>query len=426
MRDPIVEFMNYNRPFAQRNSDLLRVKVSRMAESAFAFYRGTFHLYARDILDKVLETVPSLSGSSAEVDLVGDIHTENYGTYKATDDLVHYDINDFDETTRGRFEVDVCRLATSLFLAARERGDSLDQAVLAPLAGLTTYADQLRHMVKKGNHNNFDVNESAPCACPAITDLIRAACAAKRSDFINSLTEYEHGQRRLRRSAHYFNLPDNQRAQALRLLADYFRRMPKPPQPDFYEVQDACGRVSGIGSMGRLRYAVLVSGKGNKEARNVLLEFKEARPSAYDLYRQRETDAPALVNRAERVITVQRQSQVASSPYIGFAVDGPQSFQARQIGPGDCRVDVKALKPSTHLDTLAQVMATILARTHARAVSRSVGLVNPLAELADADVFCQRVLAFALAYADLVRRDWMRFVGARADLEDCEHWPAGA
>jgi hypothetical protein len=68
------------------------------------------------------------------------------------------------------------------------------------------------------------------------------------------------------------------------------------------------------------------------------------------------------------------------------------------------------------------VQAAILARIHARAAARAVGPTNPLAELADPDAFCQRVLAFALSYADLVRSDWTRFVGARTQLDRVEEW----
>jgi uncharacterized protein (DUF2252 family) len=174
--------------------------------------------------------------------------------------------------------------------------------------------------------------------------------------------------------------------------------------------------------MGRLRYVVLVAGKGSKEARNVLLEFKEARPSAYDLYRNRDTEPAALASRAERVITMQRLSQAASNPRLGVAVDGGQSFQVREIGPHDARVDAKGLKDPTELPGVARVQAALLARTHARAAGRVVGVANPLAELKDVDGFCQRTLAFALAYADLARRDWQRFVGQRAELDRCEEW----
>jgi hypothetical protein len=167
---------------------------------------------------------------------------------------------------------------------------------------------------------------------------------------------------------------------------------------------------------------VLVNGKGNRDARNVFLEFKEARPSAYDLYRQRDTDPAALVNRAERVITVQHQSQAASNARLGFAVDGGQSFQVRELGPHDDRVDLMGLKSAEDLRNVARVQANILARTHARAAARVVGVANPLAELNEAPAFMQRTLAFALAYADLAQQDWKRFVGQRAELDRCENW----
>src|SRR5262249_28647361 len=82
MRDAIQEFMAYNRPFARRGPELLRFKISRMAESPFAFFRGTFHLFARDVLDRTYEPLALISGSGPELDLVGDIHGENYGTFK--------------------------------------------------------------------------------------------------------------------------------------------------------------------------------------------------------------------------------------------------------------------------------------------------------------------------------------------------------
>ena len=277
MRDPIAEFMEFNRAFARRNPELLRLKVARMAASAFGFFRGTFHLFARDVLDKTWEWSPLMSGAGAEMDLVGDIHSENYGTYKAADSKVHYDINDFDETTRGRFDFDICRLATSWFLGAHERGQGWREAALVMQAGLAAYAEHLPKFLKKGVV--YDVSELAPCGCPAVDELIRTEVAQKRSEFIGRMTEVlPDGKRRIVRSLNYFNLPEDQQAQAYRLLEDYKRRMPEPTAPDYYKAEDVCGRVAGIGSMGRFRYAVLVNGKGKKDARNVILEFMESRP----------------------------------------------------------------------------------------------------------------------------------------------------
>src|SRR5262249_55454621 len=160
--------------FARRNPELLRYKVARMAQNPSAFFRGTFHLFARDVLGGVGGPLALLGGSGVELDLVGDIHTENYGTYKADDGLVHYDVNDFDETTTGRFDLDVCRLATSFFLSAKERNDTLERGVQVILAGLATYADAVKRLVERGKATPLDVSETSPSGCATVDELVRA------------------------------------------------------------------------------------------------------------------------------------------------------------------------------------------------------------------------------------------------------------
>ncbi len=424
MRDVLQEFMTFNREFARRSAELMRIKIARMAESPFAFFRGSYHLFARDVLQRDLIPLPILTESGAEMDLVGDIHSENYGTYKATDGLIHYDINDFDETTRGRFDVDVCRFAANIVLSAQERKDPLDNQVAAVLAGLSSYLQTLQGGLKKGKNGDLDIFEKNPSGCDAIAQLIQQKSEVKRSRFIADLTEEQAGKRQIKRSFRkYFNLTDAEKTQAQRLLGDFHTRWKEAPtKKDFFDILDICGRISGIGSMGRHRYVVLIIGKAQQnDQRNVLLEFKEARPSAYDLYRDRETAPEALVARAEKVATCERLSQAASSPYLGYAIDGATSFQVREISPHADRVDGKNLKSASFIEVI-KVQAAILARTHVRASARVEGPTNPLPELADADRLRQRILAFALGYADIVHRDWARFVGARGDLENIAKW----
>jgi uncharacterized protein (DUF2252 family) len=421
-RDVLQEFMDFNRPFGRRSPDLLRLKVARMVEGPFAFFRGTFHLFARDVLDRGFIPLPLFSNDGVEMDLVGDLHAENYGAFKAADGQVHYDVNDFDETTRGRFDFDLGRLAVSWILAAQEQKAPLADAVHCALVGIAGYTETVHRLLKKGKDRDLDVRAGTPCGCRPIDDLLTTGAAARRPAFIDRLTEYRDGHRRLRRSVHYFNLPDDERARAERLLADYVTKQGAAKElRDYYAIEDVCGRVAGIGSMGRFRYAVLVAGKGSAEARNVLLEFKESRPSAYDLYRGRDTDPAALLARAARVVEVQRLSQAAATRQLGHAADGGLSFQVRELGAQDGRLDATVWK-TAEAEGVARVQANILARIHARAAARAVGAANPLAELADAEAFCQRVLSFALGYADVARHDWQRFSGARAQLDNVAGW----
>jgi len=122
MRDPIQEFMEFNRPFARRNPELAPAQGRPHGGVPFAFFRGTFHLFARDILDRMSAPLPLFTGTGVEMDIVGDLHSENYGTFKADDGIVHYDINDFDETTRADSTSTWAGLAISHFLAARDSG----------------------------------------------------------------------------------------------------------------------------------------------------------------------------------------------------------------------------------------------------------------------------------------------------------------
>jgi uncharacterized protein (DUF2252 family) len=423
MRDPVQEFKDFNRPFARRNAELMRFKIERMAAGPFAFFRGTFHLFARDVVSGVVEL--GTREGDAEFDIVGDIHSENFGTFKAGDGNIHYDVNDFDETTRGRLDFDVCRLATSWFLAAQELRGAVTEVTAVVLAGVAAYAERLQHALKKGKSADLDITQICPSGCAAVDNLVAAGAAKRRPAFIEALTEVgEHG-RRMRRSPRYFNLPDEERHRAERLLADYRkRRTDPPPRPEYYTVEDVCGRVSGIGSMGRYRYAVLINGKSSADGRNVLLEFKESRPSGYDLARGRDGGDAALPERAAQVVGVQRQSQAVSSTRLGFAIDNGLSFQVRELGPPDARVEAKSLASATDLSCVAKVQGEILARIHARAARNAVGPANPLADLADQDRFCQRVLAFALRYADLVKLDFDRFAGSRSELDDVSAWSA--
>src|SRR5207302_7432613 len=120
----------------------------------------------------------------------------------------HYDINDFDETTQGRFDFDVRRQAAALLLAARERGDSLEDAVLTALAFLSRYTESVKRLLKKGRELDLDINEKSSSASKAIDQLVRTAAANKRSAFIDKLTKFTNGRRQILRSVHYFNLPE--------------------------------------------------------------------------------------------------------------------------------------------------------------------------------------------------------------------------
>ena len=98
---------------------LLPVRHSRMAVSAFTFYRGTAVVMAADLARQ--------PHSGVMVQLCGDAHLLNFGFYGSPERHLLFDLNDFDETHPGPFEWDVQRLAASMVLAARDLNLSVKQ-----------------------------------------------------------------------------------------------------------------------------------------------------------------------------------------------------------------------------------------------------------------------------------------------------------
>jgi hypothetical protein len=112
----------------------LDAKHDLMAQDAFSFLRATFYRW--------MQIVPALCPKAAcapTVLAVGDLHVENYGTWRDAEGRLVWGINDFDEAFPLPYTLDLLRLATSAWLAIEARHLSLvpAHACAAVLAGYT-------------------------------------------------------------------------------------------------------------------------------------------------------------------------------------------------------------------------------------------------------------------------------------------------
>jgi uncharacterized protein (DUF2252 family) len=93
----------------------LRLKHQRMAEAAFPFLRATFYRW--------LQIWPEICPAAADAPrllAVGDLHIENFGTWRDVEGRLVWGINDFDEAAVFPYTLDLVRLAASAALAAQE------------------------------------------------------------------------------------------------------------------------------------------------------------------------------------------------------------------------------------------------------------------------------------------------------------------
>lgn len=110
----------------------LRYKHLQMATAPFAFMRATFYRFA--------QSWPVLAGPLAQapsVPSVGDLHVENYGTWRDQFGRLAWGINDFDEAAPMPYLLDLVRLGLSALLATEGREVQLGSAevVAAVLEG---------------------------------------------------------------------------------------------------------------------------------------------------------------------------------------------------------------------------------------------------------------------------------------------------
>src|SRR5260221_12612857 len=117
---PIVEATRrYETWLAQQTPllpDDLEYKHRQMSAGAFPFLRATFYRWTQ--LWPVV--CPELS-SAPQVLVVGDLHVENFGTWRDTEGRLVWGVNDFDEAWPAAYTVDLVRLGTSAFLAISDQ-----------------------------------------------------------------------------------------------------------------------------------------------------------------------------------------------------------------------------------------------------------------------------------------------------------------
>ncbi len=96
----IKSFTDNYRDLIAADPSAWRGKFRKMAESPFAFYRGSAALFYADVSR---EKDPFLNDQTSRVWIQGDLHAENFGTYMNGAGTLVFDVNDFDEATLAPF-----------------------------------------------------------------------------------------------------------------------------------------------------------------------------------------------------------------------------------------------------------------------------------------------------------------------------------
>lgn len=365
-----------DRAATRRRPELFARKVARMTATPFALLRGSAPLYY-EVLLSAPELCPSTDGIGW---IVGDAHVENFGAFQPDGDGAVFDLNDFDETAIGPMWLDTLRLATSVLLAARELGVNGQRAV--ELAGETLDA-WAEHACKRAR---------LPPVPREVARLLDNVARRSDSDLLRDRVEpHRHGPRFVR-GPRYLPLSDALSRHVPAALAEYAAALPpaRRPRDKHLEILDVAWRVAGTGSLGKVRIAVLTSGKRT--------------PWIFDMKEQGESAGGTRVSSpargAKRVVMGARACLARAPCGFGTATLDGLSMLVRRLSPLEDRLDLSRIPPAD-LDVLFRHLGAVLGAAHRR------GATRPPHRLARTDT--KSILSSAIALAGLHEATYLAY-----------------
>jgi len=341
---------------AGRDPERVALKYAKMAQSPFIFLRGACHLFYDHLPDSRLFSDAPLAWCC------GDLHFENFGSYKGDNRLVYFDINDYDEAALAPVNWDAIRLLTSIQCGA----DALNASRAESLAVSQSCLNAYRSTLSDGKPLWVERDTCGGLVHALLTTLQDR----KRAEFLDKRTIRKGRNRSLKVDGERALPASDAQKKTVTKFIDRFAAT--QPDPKFFHVLDIGRRIAGTGSLGVERYVVLVEGKGSPDG-NYLLDINEAKPSAMAPHLARlGIKQPIWPDEATRVVTVQNRMQAVDHAFLhAVKLDGLPCV-LRGLQPSEDRVAIGEW--GKKLDRLKEVVATmgrILAWDQLRASGRS-------------------------------------------------------
>ncbi len=415
------QLYSYNHPLAAQLPSELATKMSKMAVSPFAFYRGTAHLFYQDMLSRPASAY--LNTATRSTWLVGDMHLQNLGGFRDSAGNTVFGVTDFDESFWGPWTWDIRRMAASIILAAREQGLSSTDQQAAVMAFLDAYFNKMNDF--KGTSDELGYRLTTSNTSGVVKDILDKSVADTRSSFLAKYTSVNaSGVRQFLTSADLQTVPAATVSAIKTATSAYINTIASSKRyaNSYYTVKDVRLKLgSGVGSLGRYRYYLLLEGPSSSQSDDVILMMKQEGPSAVAIANP--GGMPATVyasHEGARAAKSMKAGLANTDVLVGYASMNGLPFLMREKSPYDEDFDVTLLTTAGKFSTAADYMGKALATVHAisdkdydptlisYSLDKEIDDVTANAKTA----FKTETMNFALDYANQVQLDWQSFVNA--------------
>jgi len=384
----------------QFNSDRIPVytalKYQMMAGSAFRFFRGSCHLFYEDLSKTdVLSPCPVAW-------ICGDLHVENFGSYKGNNRLVYFDLNDYDEALLAPATWELVRMVTSIFTGFESLQVSSKDAVRIARLYLKVYAETL----SKGKAMYIEPQT----AKGIVKTFLDKVGTRKQKTLLRQRAVLNTKNKKpalIINNTHLYPVPLKEKKALSAHITRWIKTNKNRPHP--FRVMDTGFRIAGTGSIGVKRYVFLVQNIINPK-KYVLIDMKQARPSALQPFVK--ILQPTWPSEAERVVAIQERMQNISPALLGTTVFKEDSYVVKELQPTADKIDFLLIK--NRYDDIANViqdMAMLTASAQLRSSGRQgAAVADELIAFGSETSWQQPLLDYALNYAKKVKKDYQSFL----------------
>jgi uncharacterized protein (DUF2252 family) len=374
--------------------DMVQLKYEAMAENAFRFYRGTCHLFYEDLVQAGALPLSPLAW------ICGDLHIENFGSYKGDNKLVYFDVNDFDEGVLAPATYELARMLTSIFIAFDTLKIEPEKAFKMAALYLKTYSVTLTQGKAKSIEPRtakgiiYDFLTSADKSTKK--DLLKKRTISKKKKIMLSL---EHERQ--------FKIDKKLRQELTAHLNEWISNSSDGPYN--FKVKGAVFRLAGTGSLGLKRYLFLLKSTNTRD-KYLLLDMKQSTTSSIQPYLS--IQQLQWETQAERIITIQKRMQNVSASLLSGTLFREEAFVIQELQPVKDTLDFRMLKHKYR--DMYQVIDDMAILT-ASAQLRSGGIqgssnIDDLIAFGKSEKWQEAVLDYALKYSAKVKSDYRQFM----------------
>jgi len=290
----------------------LKTKHKQMALAAFPFFRATFYRWLQ-----LWPHVCADAASAPSILAVGDLHIENFGTWRDLEGRLIWGVNDLDEAWPCAYTIDLVRLATSAYLAVEE-----EHLCLRRRHGAEAIEQGYRDGIASGGE---------PFILAEKHQWLRLLALGELRDPVHFWAKMSS------LPAYKGDVPQGVR----KLIED---ALPSPNQD--YQLKR---RIAGLGSLGHPRILALTQSRGAWIAR----EAKAIRPSAWAWAKGSDELHIYGAKLAESAIRVR-------DPFVGFS----DRWLVRRLAPDCSRIELSSLPQKRDEEKLLYSMGREIANMH--------------------------------------------------------------